>query len=338
MFSTNRILFIAAAFIFLLPVNAILPIKALAQTQSKAAASDVIKCETIEDVYKAQKDGVIFFEFKERFFVRIGSEYKGPFRYLDSAKKLLNQQTITNSTKEQNDAKKQPAASSEGNPVQDTAFYNPQLILFPFVEYTPNKMMLFSIPGGQTVAASQVMIHPEPLEFENVSYGVIDLALFNQNAPQKAQVQPIKPNAPQGKYFVVTGELKAREGVIMPSAALQYSVGAAVVGKDGELLWRQYGSVENDRTFKCVGHLPSTRIQPEFLLLFSLARGKLETNIRPIANFPELDAKPYDYHVLCSSTLEVGPNWFPPMEAATKEEYQKLMQSMKEKQKQKMQQ
>jgi len=333
MFSTNRILIITAAFIFLLPINI------LAQTLSQAAAKEVTKCRTIEDVYKAKKADVVFFEFKERFFVKIGSEYKGPFRYLVSAKKLLNQQTI-DSAKKQNAIQKNTETSGKSNPSQspqgkDSAVYNPQLILFPFVEYTADNKMLFSIPGGQTIAASHVMIHPEPLEFENVSYGVIDLELFTKNAPKKLkqQAQPIRPGAPKGKYFVVTGQLTARPGVKMPTATLEYSVGAAVVGKNGALLWRQYGSVEKDRTFKCVGRLPSSRIKPEFLLLFSLAKGKLEKNIRPLAKFPELDAKPYDYHVLCSSNLEVGANWFPPLEAATKEEYQKLMKAMKDKQK-----
>ncbi len=331
MLSTNRILIIAAALIFLLPINI------LAQTQPKSDANKVTKCKTLEDVYKAKKADVVFFEFKERFFVKIGSEYKGPFRYLSSAKKLLNQQTI-DAAKSQNAIQRNPAAPGKSSASgKDAVVYNPQLILFPFIDYTADKKMLFSIPGGQTVAASHVMIHPEPLEFENVSYGVIDMALFKQNAPNKLQqpVQPVRPNTPQGKYFVVTGELKAREGVKMPTAALQYSIGAAVVGKDGVLLWRQYGSLEKDRTFKCVGRLPSSRIKPEFLLLFSLAKGKLEKNIRPMANFPELNAKPFDYHVLCSSTLQVGANWFPPLEAATKEEYQKMMKAMKDKQKQK---
>lgn len=321
---------------------------AQAQNEKEIIPKDVVHCETLDDVNKAKQDGVLFFEFRNSFWARIGEDYKGPFRYLRSAQKIANQAKLdamkkTGSTTES--AAKPVKSASEATP-KPTSYYNPQLIIFPFVEYMPNRQVLFSIPGGLTVSASHVMIHPEPLVFENIAYGLIDLSLFTKKNFLDAQPgAPTKPSAipPQGtallpasgkpfdKYFTVTGNLAARENVVMPSAPLTYWVGAAVVGKDGAVLWRQYGVVEEDNTFKCVGRAPETDIQPEFLLLFSLAKGKLETNIRPKPEFPVLDAKPYDYHIFCSSTLDMGPNWYPPMQAATKEEYEKMLDEMQRK-------
>ncbi len=296
---------------------------------------DVLHCETLEDINRAKENGVEFIEFRNSFWVKVGEDYKGPFRYLRSAQKILNQYKL--------EAMKKPASAAVQGATgvrSDEPFYNPQLILFPFVEYLPNRRVAFSIPGGQMVEASQVMIHPEPLEFDNIAFGMIDLAMFAKTPPvsskDSTQAVPLAPQAlprtslspPLEKYFAVTGNVSVRETVTMPTAPLVYWVGAAVVGKDGSVLWRQYGALEADRSFTCLGRMPETSIVPEYLLIFSLGKGKLEYNIRPFPQFPKLDALPYDYHIFCSSTLEMGPNWFPPLQAATKEEYDKLMEQI----------
>ncbi len=319
-------------------------LSASAQTNAKKeiVPSDVVRCQTLEDVNRAKGNGAIFIEFRNNFWVKVGSDYKGPFRTLLSAQKIYNQRKLENS---KNPPKTTPSKTSSSMPrsatpavQQGSPYYNPQLILFPFVEYKPDRRILLSIPGGQTVEASQVMIHPEPLEFENITFGMIDLSLFTKS-PQSPSVAespiststpslPDNSNQPVGKYFAVTGRIAARETIAMPTAPLTYWVGAAVIGKDESVLWRQYGEVDNTLSFKCIGRMPETRIESEYLLLFTLAKGKLDFNIRPLPQFPELNAKPYSYHVLCSSTLEMGPNWFPPLQAATKAEYDKMMESM----------
>lgn len=334
----KRLLILGFAAATLFPLGS----RAQAQDSKEIIPSDVIHCETLDDVNKAKQGGAQFFEFRNNFWVRVGDEYKGPFRYLRSAQKILNQQKLDAIKKAPPAAA--PAAVPSASPAaqKTTSYYNPQMILFPFVEFAPDRQALFSIPGGLTVPASHVMIHPEPLEYDKVSFGMIDLSLFSKNpfaSPAGANLNTdAQPNVPQQsavnqleKYFAVTGEIVARENVTMPTAPLEFWVGAAVVGKDGSLLWRQYGNVEEDNTFKCVGRLPNTELQPEFLLMFTLGKGKLAANIRTKPEIPVVDASPYDYHVLGSSILEVGPNWYPPVQAAVKEEYDKTIAEMQRK-------
>ncbi|MGC9326715.1 MAG: hypothetical protein ACP5I1_03700 [Candidatus Hinthialibacter sp.] len=301
-----------------------------AQNKPVLTPDDVTHCETLDDVEQAKKDGVIFFEFRNTFWVLVGSGYKGPFRYLSSAQKIYNQYKLDNMNKP---ASQSPAAAKKPSSKQTpTSFYNPELIVFPFMEYGPNNQIQFSVPNDQVVAASQVMIHPEPLEFDNISFGMIDLALFAQKITASPAVQADSPpdsKKPQDKYFTVTGHITAREKVIMPTAPLDYWVGASVVGGEGSILWRNYGKVADDHTFKCISLMPETSAQPEFLLLFILAKGKLDVNIRPKPEFPVMNASPYDYHILGSSNFEMGPNWLPPIQEAAKKEYQEILNSMK---------
>ncbi|MBN2326090.1 MAG: hypothetical protein JXR73_02975 [Candidatus Omnitrophica bacterium] len=317
-------------FLFIIAVFGSISAAPFAQNETVLTPDDVVHCETLADVEKAKSDGVIFFEFRNTFWVLVGSNYKGPFRYLSSAQKIYNQYKLDAINKP---APKSPAAAKTPPSNQKpTSFYNPELIVFPFIEYGPDNRIGFSVPNNLVVAASHVMIHPEPLEFDNISFGMIDLNLFAKKlfaSPGMQANSPPDPKKLQDKYFTVTGSFTARENVIMPTAPLDYWVGAAVVGAEGSILWRNYGQVEKDQTFKCISLIPETNIQPEFLLLFILAKGKLDVNIRPKPEFPVMDASPYDYHILGSSNFEMGPNWLPPIQAAAKQEYQEMLNSMK---------
>jgi len=99
-------------------------------------------------------------------------------------------------------------------------------------------------------------------------------------------------------------------------------VGAAVIGAKGSTLWKSYGSADSDLGFKCIDKIAPTTDKPEFLLVFMLAEGKLKEMIRPSKAIPEMNASPYDYHVLCSAALDVGPDWFPPIRNEVMDEYQ----------------
>ena len=84
--------------------------------------------------------------------------------------------------------------------------------------------------------------------------------------------------------------------------------------------------------FQCFHHLNHTTLKPSFLLLFSVAKGKLEKMLKASEEIPGMDATSYDYHVLCSCALEVAPNWFRPVsDEIFKEEYEKLMKEDSEK-------
>jgi len=90
-----------------------------------------------------------------------------------------------------------------------------------------------------------------------------------------------------------------------------------------------YGHVEKGSGFICIAPIPVTTKKSNLVLLFTLAKGDLPTLLKPSEDFPDQNTKSYAYHILCSTTLETGPNWYPPVEKETKEEVEKLLQARK---------
>ena len=109
---------------------------------------------------------------------------------------------------------------------------------------------------------------------------------------------------------------------------LQFFVGAAVIGKGGDVLWKTYGAVDNDLGFKCIAPIPPSTIPTENILLFSLAKGKIAKMQGGDPTAVAIDASGYEYHVLCSAIIEMGKDWFPPIDEAATAEYNKIMEDM----------
>jgi hypothetical protein len=257
-----------------------------------SAEDNVVHCQTLEDIEQAKKKGAIYIEKSGYYFVRLGSEYKGPYRQLDTAKKLY--------------LDFQQKASMQGLIANEKGVYNPRLIIDPFVREDQDKKILFTIPGGESVPAAKVMIHPEPLEFEELTFGKINL---------KAK----------GDYFAVTGHITIPDTIPFTAADFTVHVGATVIGKAGAVLWQNYGPVEKNLDFKNIAPLTATTTPPEHLLLFTIAKGKLPKMLSNQKGIQPINAVPYDYHVLCSAILEIDATWFPPIEEMAKEEYDRMM-------------
>jgi len=265
--------------------------------KTKAKEEGVTMCRSLDELKQAKARGDLFInigsEFSSSYYVRIGSDYKGPFQSLATAKKVLE---------EYRKKAKETGVNLDNYQGKDVV-YNPGLVIFPFVELAPEKKVLFTVPEGKTVDSSKVMIHPEPLVFNGIKFGRIVLGQ-------------------QGPYFAVTGQASSRAIVSLPTDSLKFWVGAAVIGAKGSTLWKSYGSADSDLGFKCIDKIAPTTDKPEFLLVFMLAEGKLKEMIRPSKAIPEMNASPYDYHVLCSAALDVGPDWFPPIRNEVMDEYQ----------------
>lgn len=279
---------------------------AICQSQTAENEEGVTVCKTQEDIKKAKARGDLFLkigsEYSARYFVRVGMEYKGPFRSLKSAKKVLELY--------QKEAKE--SGTNLDNYMGSDVVHNPSLLVFPFVEVSPQKELLFSVPGGMVVNASKIMIHPEPFLFEEVNFGRIYLGK-------------------RGYFFAATGKMVSRAVVDPPTSALKLWIGAAVIGAEGKVLWRNYGEVSNDLSFKNIERLKTSNEKPEFVIVFMLAEGKMKEMLRPMASIPDMDASPYEYHILASAALEIGPNWFPPVEPTVQSEYQKALKDYEKK-------
>jgi hypothetical protein len=258
----------------------------------------VTHCETVADIEEAKKKGAIYIEKSGYYFVQLGGTYKGPYRSLETAKKLRDHYM--------QEAKKRGIITT-GDKYGGT--YNPRLMIDPFVRIKDKNQMQFQVPGGNLVEPKTVMIHAEPLYFEEVSFGKLDL---NQ----------------MGLYFAVTGKITRKDNVKFNPAALNLQVGASVISSNGKTLWQSYGPVNEEMEFKCISKLTHTTVQPEFLLLFTIGEGKVHHLLTGQETSQPKDTTSYQYHILCSAAMETGADWYPPIEEATEEEYNKMMERM----------
>jgi hypothetical protein len=263
---------------------------------TQISPDDIAECTSVEDIKAAKKEGYPYLKVSGRYYVKVGGDYKGPYRSLEFANNMRKRYM--------EEAQKSGVFIDNSN-LGGT--YNPRLIIFPFTAVGKDKNLQFQVPGDTVVSATNVMIHPEPLLFDDVQFGLITL--------------PDKSN-----YFAATGNILFRENIKIPSDALIYHVGAAVLDESGNILWKTYGTVEDDKGFKCLAPVNFTTNKPFVLLLFTLGHGKIKEMLTPSKDIPTMNAEPYSYHILCSSTLEMGPNWFPPIQEMAKEEYNKLME------------
>ncbi len=260
---------------------------------------DVVQCQNEQEVKEAKAKGLTYFKVGNYYYVRIGSEYKGPFRKFEQAKKLRKDFEVK--------AKKAGVDLSVFQDETPGAILNPRLVTFPFIDYHPESTMLFHVPGDKVVEASKVMIHPEPLYYENIVFGPI---LLKDSNP----------------YFAVTGSITPRQNVQFSDEGLSLWVGAAVISEDGSILWKDYGEMDEELGFKCIQAVDSSTSVPNFLLLFTIAKGNLPTALTTVKDAEPFDTSAYDYHILCSAMLEVAPNWCTPIDEAIKEEYKKIKQ------------
>ncbi|MFB3786435.1 MAG: hypothetical protein ACE15F_08700 [bacterium] len=316
---------------------------ASALSQPAVSPDGVVHCRSLEDVKKARESGVQLFEFRGRYWVKVDAEYKGSFKDLETAKKVLQQyrgKQLPASGPVSPATQPAAAASQPAGKVQGATglvYFYPELVLYPFVQLTSEGTQQLQVPGNERVDAAKVMIHPEPFVFSEISFGMIDPNLIGRLLHAEEQrlkelgIAPptANPQNSENRYFAVTGTISPRESVTVPGGALTYWVGAAVVGNDGSVLWQNYGPVDNEGRFKCFEQLIPTAIPPQFLLLFTLAKGALATNLRPTPDYPSLDASAYPYHVLASTTLKLDANWLPPLDEVMREEYMKLQEAVR---------
>ena len=171
------------------------------------------------------------------------------------------------------------------------------------------KQVVFETPGGEKVPSSKVMIHAEPMVFNSISFGKIDLKK-------------------KGWYFAVTGKIDIKDNVEIDKKNLQFFAGSAVLGKGGDILWKTYGTVDNALGFKCLAPVTPSTIPTENLLIFVVAKGKIAKMQGADQGSQPADASGYDYHVLCSAILEMGQNWYPPIDETAKEEYDKMIEDI----------
>lgn len=302
----------------------------IAAASADEAGYPITECKSMQELQTAKQRGAVLLKTGERYFVRIGSEYKGPYASLQTAVDLRR------------DYEKRareagvilPSATAPAEPNQ--AYFNPETMMFPFVEAQPNQGVFLLAPNGKLTPAPSVMIHPEPLLFDEIAFGALDMTPppFRQpmapGANGRLQTAPTPPPHQRKVFFAVTGRVASKAAIDFPTASLTLSVGAAVVASDGEVIWKQYGAVDGDMSFRIVTPMPQTSRVPQYLLLFTVGEGKLERTLRPSERYPSIDATPYEYHILCSAALEMGDNWFPPLMEATREEYKTLMEKEKE--------
>ena len=288
-----------------------------AAQERQAATDEVVSCQTLEEVNKAKAADAVYIEFKGRYWIRVGESYKGSYKTLETAKRVK---------------RRYEGKGTSSKSAKDRPFYHPKLILFPFVDESSERGRFLTLPDGQKIASSKVMIHPEPLMFDEVSFGPIDLNRVAQTIAKKRVKDGTDPDVSLSgnlkTYFAVTGKIVARTTIVLATDSLDYWVGAAVVGVDGTALVKTYGIVGKDLGFRCLVEIPFSTITPHSLLLFTLAKGQLDTMLCPLENVPPQDVSSYEYHVLSSMLLEIGPDWFPPLEKATKEEMLKILESM----------
>ncbi|MBI1389506.1 MAG: hypothetical protein GC154_13770 [bacterium] len=316
---------------YLIALLLCLTIPALA-AEPPASGYPVTECQSPAEVQQARAQGAVLIKTGGRYFVRIGADYKGPYASLETAVKLRKDYEA----KAKASGMILPTTGAGEDASMSGAYFNPELMLFPFVDFKPKEGMYFTAPENTVVKTSQVMIHPEPFLFDSVSFGRIVLPVPGSR-PAGAPVSPTQALDPrvrmQGKpYFAVAGNVAAKASVAWPSGVEMW-VGAAVIDNNGDTLWRQYGPVDAQRVFKCIAPMPTAPGPAAFLTLFTCAKGSIPQTMRPSASFPSIDSATYEYHILCSAGLEMGADWFPPIDQATQEEFNSMQQEqMKQRQ------
>lgn len=275
------------------------PVKA--QDRPNPEDYDIATCKTLEDVNKAKAAGREFINLNGSYMFKYGDEYKGLY---PSLRRAIDERTKLGV----------PSSGGEEERVyRGKTYFNPLSIIYPFtVLGEDKKSMRFEVPDGEVVDSSKVMLHVEPYSFANISFGLVNMRQH-------------------GFHFAVTGEFHAEDVVKEATGHLEYSVGTAVVSKEGDVLWKQYGIVDQNQGFRSIKKVESPPSPPEYLLVFLLAKGKLNKQLSRFEDAPQLDAKPYVYHVLSSSALEIADNWYPPIDDITKEEYLKLYKQEQQK-------
>ncbi len=290
----------------------------------KVIESYVVHCKDIAAMRQAQQQGVLIFEYKGRYFVNLGEKYEG-VNTLEKAVWLRQQKGLPLPSEKQTQAEMESTG----------AFYNPQLMLFPFTDLSPQKEMLFTLPGSKQIPTSKIMIHPSPFVYNEVKFAPIDLSKSLQKLKAMGKNVPNSQNLPDDlqnqKQFAVTGKIAPQPSIQLDHNQLTYWVGASVIDGEGNTIWKSYGDVQADLGFKIIQLIPQTSQKPQFLLLFTLAKGTIQEMLRPKASLPEMDASGFEYHILNSIALEIGQDWFPPIDKATDEEYQKMMKEINKK-------
>lgn len=287
-------LFLALLILFTTSVNA--------QNKPNPADYDIAKCKTLEEVNAAKESGREFIEIRGSYMAKIGEKkytvlYPSLRRAIEEKNKYL---PVTSSSDNE-------TAVYTGN-----TYFNPLSIIYPFTEIQDGKTLQFEIMDEVKVPSSSVMLHAEPYSFDEITFGPLN---FKQ----------------KGFYFAITGHFLAEATVKDSTEGLEYFVGASVVSKTGDVIWKHYGVTDNEQGFRCLAVVENPRVEPEFLLVFLLAKGKLEKQLSRFENFTGSDASPYEYHVLSSVALEIAPNWLPPLDKIAQEEYLKLYREEQQK-------
>lgn len=274
---------------------------AFVQDAPNPADYDITKCQTLDEVNAAKAAEKELIEIRGSYMFKTRDGYSPLYPSLRRALEEREKLGISSS-------KPADQPQKAGNVV-----YNPLTIIYPFTGIAEDKLVKFEIEDGSKIESSKVMLHAEPYSFDEITFGPLN---FRQ----------------KGFYFAVTGHFLAEETVKDATGQLEYHVGAAVVSKTGDVLWKQYGKVNHEQGFHALAAVENPAGEPQFLLVFLLAKGKLEKQLARVDPFPVFDAKPFDYHVLASIALDVAPNWFPPMDEIAKEEYLKLYREEQQKQ------
>lgn len=314
-------------FALLIGTLIVLPLFAAENQDLKNAEALVVKCKNEIELRQAMDAGAIFVQTNRgSYFVKTPDKYAGPFRDLATAVKVRRQYNLDIPASGQ-----KPGASSGSSGF----VYNPQLMMFPFIETPPKAPMGLNLPSGEIVPASQVMIHPNPFGFDDVAFAPIDIySSLRSLATIRKNKAPDPNQLPQDrrddKYYAVTGRISLKETVKDPTPALEYWVGASIVDAEGKVLWLTYGPVESNYEFKCTKQFNPGNGKPQSLLLFILGKGKLKQMLTPDADISSMDATAYTYHVLGSIALEVGPDWFPPVQKAAEQEYRDMFNKMRD--------
>ncbi len=273
----------------------------MAQDRPNPEDYDIATCKTLEEVNEAKAAGREFINLNGSYMFKYGNDYKGLY---PSLRRAIGER-----------AKLGGIPGDEDQPIEylGKTYFNPLSIIYPFTELGEDKKRLrFEVPEGEAVESSQVMLHVEPYSFTDISFGLVNMRQH-------------------GFYFAVTGEFHAEDVVKDATGHLEYSVGTAVVSKEGDVLWKQYGDADENQGFRSIKKVKNPQSPPEFLLIFLLAKGKLNKQLSRFNDSPEIDAQPYTYHVLSSSALEIADNWYPPIDDITKEEYLKLYKEEQQK-------
>ena len=110
----------------------VLPFTGIA-TENKPAVKEqtdqIVHCKTVQEIEAAKKQGALVIEKSGSYFIRVGSEYKGAFQSLETAKSV-RQKYIT-------DARK------NGLVISDNGVFNPRLVIDPFVKTDEKKTSRF---------------------------------------------------------------------------------------------------------------------------------------------------------------------------------------------------